>query len=259
LSKIVLVTSSRQSVPLNHSSGIDITFTSQAVIDILEQLGCTPIIVPCGNPSNDYNGLIDIAAGLVLVGGQDICPSSYNMKPEVEYSKNVSSIGEKFSRPISLAPDKKRDDTEIDLYKKAKSAGLPILGICRGMQLINIAEGGSLHQEITGDSLSHNIGSDGWVNHHSISIIPSTLLRSVIDKDNMFVSSVHHQCINTLGQDLRVSGTSEDGVIEALESTKNNEFIVGLQGHIEKGLVNSPDLNKIWQNFSDFVKKDKQF
>ena len=188
--------------------------------------GGIPLIIPFNNSEKDVKNISNVIDGLLLIGGDDISENCY---------KNNKATGNL------------RDIFEIEIYKCCKKQQKPILGICRGMQLINVAEKGTL-KNIDEKNIKHNIESDGWVNHHEIYIINDTKLNKIIDLDKYFVSSVHHQQIEQLGDNLIVSSKSNDGVIESIENNKKN-FIFGFQGHIEKCLTNLDKYNNIIDEF----------
>ncbi len=158
----------------------------------------------------DYARVLD---GLVLQGGSDVSPSTYGEEP--------------------LAPewagDRLRDVYEIELVHEFIEAGKPVLGICRGAQLINVALGGSLHQDIP----SHR--SDDYEKHrHEIRFEPgSGLARLYRGAEHARVSSIHHQSIKTLGRGLRVEAWSEpDGVVEAIRANGKG-YVFAVQWHPE--------------------------
>lgn len=141
-------------------------------------------------------------------------------------------------------PTLERDYFEIQLYSISKSLGKSILGICRGMQIINISEGGTLCQNID-TYLEHSIRKDGWIPYHSIKIKKNTILHQLLDIEEYTVSSTHHQCIKKLGMNIVASAYSADGIVEAIELCSDKQKIIGFQGHIENILTNYTEYNKI--------------
>ncbi|NMM26062.1 MAG: type 1 glutamine amidotransferase [Glaciimonas sp.] len=165
----------------------------------------------------DYAKQLD---GLVLQGGADVAPMSY--------AKAVT-------RP-EWSGDRARDMYELELLHEFIEAGKPVLGICRGCQLINVAFGGTLYQDIASDvpnSIAH-VSDKYDSNTHSIRLTEGGLLDGLFAaKPVALVNSIHHQAVNTLGRDIIVEATStEDQVIEAIRYCKSN-FVVGLQWHPE--------------------------
>lgn len=165
----------------------------------------------------DYARHLD---GLVLQGGADVSPTSYGEEPlEAEW-----------------AGDRLRDEYEIELVHEFVEAGKPVLGVCRGLQLINVAFGGTLYQDLR-EQLPHSVPhlTDKYEkNLHSVSFEPgSSLARLYPGVADTRVNSIHHQAIKTLGRDLRAEAHSQpDGVVEAIRHSGTG-FVLGVQWHPE--------------------------
>lgn len=165
----------------------------------------------------DYARHLD---GLVLQGGADVSPTSYGEEPlEAEW-----------------AGDRLRDEYEIELVHEFVEAGKPVLGVCRGLQLINVAFGGTLYQDLR-EQLPHSVPhlTDKYEkNLHSVSFEPgSSLARLYPGVADARVNSIHHQAIKTLGRDLRAEAHSQpDGVVEAIRHSGTG-FVLGVQWHPE--------------------------
>jgi putative glutamine amidotransferase len=256
---VILISAARQRLAINHSATLAMNVLNCSFTELLISLGCVPLIVVPGMSIDALQRLFSISDGLLLGSGQDLCPSTYGEDLEVNYSAQVSGIGEPFKRPLMLSPDKDRDALELALYRQARSLRLPILGVCRGMQLINVAEGGTLHQEIPDRGIDHCIDPDGWINYHPVEVDPQSRLYQLIDKRTFNVSSVHHQAIKRLAPGLKASATAADGLIEAVELDSREHFVMGLQGHIEKTLNNHPEHLQIWKEFvSETARRSRQ-
>ncbi|MBS1662963.1 MAG: gamma-glutamyl-gamma-aminobutyrate hydrolase family protein [Bacteroidetes bacterium] len=164
--------------------------------------------------------------GLVLSGGIDIDPRVYGGGEE--YVK----------RPQQW--ERERDNFEQLALKLAWDKGLPVLGVCRGLQLINVTLGGSLVQDlgVEGDETHEN--SAGVDKEHVVSVLPGTLLQEIIRKDGGRVNSAHHQAIGRLGERLVVNCRSEDGTIEGIEwaEPEGRPFLMAVQWHPERMYVN---------------------
>ncbi len=198
---------------------------NDSYIKMISDNGGVPLIIPTCNKLDDYKDLLKTVDGLLLIGGVDVAKT-------------------------------KRDLFEIEIYDYFKKSNKPILGICRGLQLINVAEKGTL-KDIEETTVEHSIGIDGWVNHHFIDIDKETKLYQIIKETRYPVSSVHHQQVNKLGKNLKVSAVADDGVIEAIESNNNN-FLVAFQGHIENILNNFNKYNLVIKEFIKEANNEKR-
>lgn len=200
-------------------------------IKMISNKGGIPVIIPAVINIKECETLLKTIDGLLLIGGVDITKECYTKK---------------------ILKDE-RDKLEIEIYKYFRKQHKPILGICRGLQLINVAEGGSL-KNIKSSKIKHFIEEDGWVNHHYITISEDSKIYKIIKEKEYTVSSVHHQQIDKLGSNIKVAAKSSDGVIEAIES-KDNDFVIAFQGHIEKCLNNFIKYNKVVDEFLKEARK----
>jgi len=175
---------------------------------------------------SDYSQYLD---GLVLQGGADISPQSYGEEP---------------ARP-EWAGDRLRDNYEIELLHEFMEAGKPVLGICRGHQLINVAQGGTLYQDVESQYESPAVHIHSDYDGHAHPMVweeGSRLAKLYPGRAGGRVISIHHQAIRTLGRGLQVEARSVgDGLIEAIRLA-GRQFIVGLQWHPEFHPPGSPDL-----------------
>lgn len=157
--------------------------------------------------------------GLLLTGGPDIDPSYYG-----EEAHETTDI------------DSDRDKLELPLFKRAMEENLPVFGICRGIQIMNVAIGSSLYQDIPSqfaDHLTHKIivnANDTW---HNITIQEGSLLNEITGNRVVEVNSRHHQAVKVIGDGFTVTAQSEDGIIEAIED-RSKKFMLGVQYHPER-------------------------
>ena len=159
----------------------------------------------------------DLFAGLMLVGGEDINPELYGEAID--------------SRCKPLMP--RRDWFESKLLLECHRRRIPILGICRGLQIMNVAFGGTLHQDLSdrnGAGAHGQIGQFDFSTRHSVKIVEGTRLHEIIGATLIETNTGHHQGINKLGDHLKISALAEDGVIEAVEG---EGFTIGVQWHPE--------------------------
>jgi putative glutamine amidotransferase len=192
-------------------------------IDKVIQAGGLPVLLP---PVDGVSAMLPRLDGLVLSGGGDITPACYGAAPH--------PASERFSA--------ERDSAELDLCRRAIATGLPLLGICRGLQVINVALGGTLHQhlpDLVGDD-SHSPEQAGY-GAHKVSVAPATRLAQILGRSEAAVPTHHHQAIDRLGRDLVATAWSDDGVIEAVEFASGCQldsaapFMIGVQWHPEAG------------------------
>lgn len=168
--------------------------------------GGLPIHLPLDADPLDY---VDICDGLVFTGGADLNPEAYG-------EPNSASAFEQI-----------RDDYELALLGAALDADKPVLGICRGLQLLNVHAGGSLHQDVPAHA-RYDVSPD--TRTHSVSIEPASRL-NLIFGSSLEVNSLHHQTVNTVGADLSVVGRADDGTIEAIEMVGRD--VIAVQWHPE--------------------------
>jgi putative glutamine amidotransferase len=170
-------------------------------------------------PPDNGDGAETVARldGLVISGGNDIDPSAYGREPH--------------PRTVDVRPE--RDQGELAVLRAALRRELPVLGVCRGSQLMAVAHGGSLHQHLP-EVLGHgrHRPAPGRYGHHDVDIMQGSRLHAVLGKQAT-VASYHHQGIATAGARLRAVAWSDDGLIEAIESTDARRFLVGVLWHPE--------------------------
>jgi putative glutamine amidotransferase len=163
--------------------------------------------------------LLDRVDGVCLPGGPDLQPSIYGEEPH----------------PLLGPTEPRVDAVEMALVRAADRRGLPMLGICRGMQVLNVARGGTLHQhlpDVVGDRYQHRQPEHGSVTTHRVDTAPQSRLRAILGGPSLEVNSFHHQAVRTLGDDLTTTAWAEDGTIEAIEDP-GERLVLGVQWHAE--------------------------
>lgn len=204
--------------------------------------GCLPVIVTAGYPA-EIAALLDLADGILLPGSiNNVHPSHFN---------------EEILDP-ALPLDPKRDLLALPLIRAAFERGMPVLGICRGHQEINVALGGSLHQAIhlmPGKS-NHQITVNDppelkYGLAHEIEILPGGMLERIIGADPVWVNSIHGQGVKHLAPGLRVEAWSPDGVVEAITAPDAPGFNLGVQWHPEWQAAENPASMAIFRAFGD--------
>lgn len=196
-------------------------------ISSVKQAGGLPVLIPPLD-ENMIDELLMTVQGIILTGGGDIDPVLYGDSERVPETVEVST---------------ERDRFEIALARKAHALDMPTLGICRGMQILNVAFGGSLYQDIVGDNCSetlHDQGKPYDALTHTVQIIPGTRLAELSQENHRHpntleafpVNSIHHQTIKELGEPFQINALSEDGLIEGIEDPSKS-FYIGVQWHPE--------------------------
>jgi gamma-glutamyl-gamma-aminobutyrate hydrolase PuuD len=184
--------------------------------------GGVPVLLP---PVPGIAAAVGRLDGLVLTGGGDIDPAAYGAAPH----------------PRTGRVSAERDRAELELLAAALTAGLPVLGICRGLQLLNIARGGTLHQHLAdvepaGDP-AHN-PQPGVFGSHQVRVAAGSMLAGILQADRpLAVPTAHHQAIDQLGAGLTATAWAADGIIEAVELTggEHHSFVLAVQWHPEAG------------------------
>jgi putative glutamine amidotransferase len=195
--------------------------------DMVRHAGGVPVILTPGD-ATEAAGIVERIDGLVLTGGGDVDPLRYGGTP-------VDSVYD---------VDPARDEFEIGLVHAARERSLPTLAICRGTQVLNVALGGTLIEDIgrwDPDALHHWIdGTGATVPQHGIDLAADSILASALGVTELEVNTIHHQAIGRLGDGLRSAGTAPDGIVEAIESDDAAWPMWGVQWHPEYLGVDDP-------------------
>jgi putative glutamine amidotransferase len=210
---------------------------NQSYVRALAAAGCAPVLIPVLDDEDRLRAIYDRLDGIVFPGGADVDPQEYGEEP----------IGD--LNVVEAA----RDRTELTLARWAFADDLPVLGICRGQQLLNVALGGSLYQDLHHQgvtSIEHS-DADGRARNamiHRVRLDPASRLAQLIDETSIDVNSLHHQAVKDIAGPLTATGTSDDGVIEALES-HDRRFLIAVQWHPEE-IDEVPWVRRLFQGFA---------
>lgn len=205
---------------LRGREGQSFTLVSEDYVEAIRRAGGLPVALPLVRDEALIRAYVTRLDGLVLAGGEDVDPWTYGQEPGPHLGR----------------VDPERDRFELALADHALQAGLPLLAVCRGMQLVNVLLGGTLHQDLSdrpGTSLAHNLRQGPrWYRVHPVSLAPGSILAELYGKEVILTNSFHHQTIDRLGRGLAVIGTAPDGVIEAVVMPDRPEFLA-VQWHPE--------------------------
>lgn len=190
----------------------------------LELAGLIPLVVPPMSDVRAARRVMESVDGLLLTGGEDVDPELYG-QPRHERLSTVN---------------RRRDDTEIALVQAARESGKPVLAICRGPQLLNVALGGTLIQDIQAcvpGALDHDAGGVHDVRDiraHTVTLEPGSRVAEAVGATRIEVNSLHHQSILDPAPGLKVTGLAPDGIIEAVESEGDDWWVLAVQWHPEE-------------------------
>jgi putative glutamine amidotransferase len=213
---------------------------SQRYVATLTKAGAVPWLIPLVD-DDTLRWIYDSLDGVFLPGGADIDPVSYG----------------EASHPSCDRTDRERDRVELALARWALADGKPLLGVCRGMQLINVAAGGTLYQDIAGQrpgSIKHDYFPFGGATFardflaHDVDVLPGTRLAAVFGGGTLAVNSMHHQGVRDVGEGLSATAVAPDGLIEGLESS-NGQYVVGVQWHPEALTERQPAAEALFREF----------
>lgn len=194
---------------------------NRAYVQAIEHAGGVPILIPILHDFRMFDTLLPRLDGLMLSGGVDIDPIVYGEAPH----------------PLSDQPDKELDEIELKLASWAIQEDIPTLGVCRGMQVLNVALGGTLYQDIHDlcpDSLhhSHRHMSRDYLAHR-VNVLPGSRVEQLLGPGPFMVNSLHHQSVHRPGRGVIISGKADDGIAEMLE-VPGHRFVVAAQFHPEE-------------------------
>ncbi len=220
-------------------AGYKRAYVNKDYVDAVVRAGGVPLIIPFTTNKEVIISQAQLIDGLILSGGHDVSPYNYGQEPS-------QKLGETFPE---------RDTYEMILLEESKKRNIPILGICRGSQLINVAAGGTLYQDLSlipGNILKHNQVNKPTLKTHLIKIGENSIISSFFGKETM-VNSFHHQAIDKVADDFKVVARANDGVVEAIEH-KTYKFLVAVQWHPEMLAV---ECEKARELFAKFVEEAK--
>ncbi len=221
--------------PGNHRS-----YVNEAYVTAVKRNGGLPVIIPVNYAPETAAGLVARLDGLVFSGGQDVDPAFYHQEPH-------QKLGETWPT---------RDRFELALLEAARAAKKPVLAICRGLQLVNVAYGGTLYQdlsELAQPTLKHLHYRHPYEPVHQVTLTSGSQLAHIFGTAELRVNSMHHQVVKEVGKGLVATATAADGVIEALEAPADR--LLAVQWHPEEMATRALQMNQL---FTHLIKEAAQ-
>ncbi|MGL5693871.1 MAG: gamma-glutamyl-gamma-aminobutyrate hydrolase family protein [Peptostreptococcaceae bacterium] len=234
MSKIIGIVGNLFTMEEGISKGIERAYVNDDYVRAIEKVNANPIILPAVYDLESIKKQIEICDGIIISGGQDIHPKFYNQELHTNIARVYTRI----------------DEYQLKLAKLAIESNKPLLGICRGHQVINVALGGDLYQDLREceeEKLKHIQDCNRYEVAHKIYIEENSILGSIYNSE-IWVNSYHHQIINKLGNNLKVVARASDNSIEAVEM-KNKKFVMGVQWHPEMMLAGSDFMKVLFEKF----------
>ncbi len=203
--------------------------------DAIRRAGAVPVVIPPMDAAG-IEPLLDGLWGLCLSGGPDLHPATYGADPH----------------PALGPTEPHLDQFEIALLRAAEARDMPVLAICRGLQVLNVSRGGTLTQDLPSEhpsDVEHRQPEPGSTPTHDVTLEAGSLVAGCLGVREARVNSFHHQAVDRLGSGLRAVGWAADGVIEAIEAT-DRSFTVAVQWHAES-MIDSPEQARLLQAFAE--------
>ena len=231
---IIGILGSNMIFPSPAFSSVEKFYVNTAYINAIRLNGGIPLAIPVYTNENDLAEILKLCHGILVPGGEDVDPGFYNENPQ-------PTLG-------VIRPD--MDSFILSALEIAFRHNIPVFGICRGLQIINIALGGTLYQDMSlyeKETILHNQTYDRSYAVHKADIKTGSLLHSIFGKEEIMVNTMHHQAIKELGQGLSATALAPDDIIEAIESDDKPVFAV--QWHPEELIHSTPHMNNLFSHF----------
>lgn len=215
-------------------------YVNEDYIKAVIQAGGVPFIIPMNDKTDVLHDQVEFLDGLIMTGGHDVTPYFYKEEPQQKLGETLL----------------KRDLFDFKLLELAQEKQIPVLGICRGFQIINAFLGGSMYQDLSyapQECLKHWQGHNPTQATHTVNVVADSYLEKIVRTDEMMVNSFHHQVIKDVAENLIVSARAKDNVVEAVES--KDHLLVAVQWHPE--MMHAVD-DTMQALFDDLVGKAEQ-
>ncbi|MDR0659762.1 MAG: gamma-glutamyl-gamma-aminobutyrate hydrolase family protein [Prevotellaceae bacterium] len=207
----------------NNATQVNSTYTNAVL-----RAGGVPVVLPINGDKEAMKRMIETIDALIMTGGEDIDPVYYNEEP-------IPQQGE-------IVPE--RDAFDIEMIRLAVERDIPLLGICRGHQLMNVAFGGTLYQDIPSQVktgvIKHNQKAPSWYGTHKVELEKGSILATTLNKVLVYTNTFHHQAVKDVAPGFVVTARTSDGVVEGIEM-KGNKKVFGVQFHPEAPTARGSD------------------
>jgi putative glutamine amidotransferase len=226
---------------VNHNSFSEGLYVHHDYHKAVVSAGGLPIVIPYTNPELAIDTL-QLCDAVILSGGEDVDPQFYSQDPHPKIGPTIAE----------------RDVFEITIVKYAIEHNLPLMAICRGLQILNVALGGTLIQDIPSqveNGIKHAQIVERSRDSHGVTIDEDSKLYQIFGTNKLRVNSLHHQALDVVADDLRVVARSSDGIVEAVEYVKPSTFTIGVQWHPESMASTNPYMKSL---FDEFIKSSSK-
>ncbi len=240
---IIGILSSRSDIPIPGGQIISIEYANIAYCQAVVRAGGTPILLPVMSEQDLAEQMFSLCDGMLFPGGVDVDPRFYGEAPD----------------PMIGTIDSNMDRFWLYALQFAQARRLPVLGICRGMQLVNVGLGGSLYQDLARrgvPSYLHSQKQNRDYLMHEVQIQPGSRLGALLGEEPVYTNTIHHQCVKAVGKGLKLVAQTGDGVPEALESEDGQIMLV--QWHPEALLEAEPRMRRLFEDLIHRCKGEKQ-
>lgn len=236
---VIGLSGSRMRLEGSFLTGMEKSLVNSDYHDAISRAGGLPVIIPPTASPEEIDSYLEICDGILMTGGMDVAPILYNEMPH----------------PKCGNFDLEVDRSNLLLAQKAMDSGKPVLGVCRGMQLMNVAKGGTLYQDIPSQTTGTTNHSYGYIRTdvvHKVHVDSNSSLYQFFQKEELEVNSIHHQAVKEIGRDFQVAATAPDGIIEGIEIPGRPIFAV--QWHPEMLLKKDDKMLCLFETFIGLCK-----